>query len=89
MQQYRQLADTLAIIHGCLLHGSRVVIPASLRHQVLEQLHLGHFGMQRMKQLARSAVYWPNIDDDCYRGTTANYVTQTMSLTTLFRCRFT
>ena len=64
MQRYRQLADTLAIIHGCLLHGSRVVIPASLRHQVLEQLHLGHFGMQRMKQLARSAVYWPNIDDD-------------------------
>ena len=25
---------------------------------------MGHFGMQRMKQLARTAVYWPNIDDD-------------------------
>ena len=23
---------------------------------------MGHFGMQRMKQLARSAVYWPRID---------------------------
>ena len=27
-------------------------------------LNLGHFGMQRMKQLADTAVYWPNIDDD-------------------------
>ena len=45
-----------------LLFGSRVVIPASMRKEVLEQLHLGHFGMQRMKQLARTDVYWSNID---------------------------
>ena len=63
VQRYRQLADSLALCNGCLLFGSRVVIPASMRKEVLEQLHLGHFGMQRMKQLARTAVYWPNIDD--------------------------
>lgn len=61
--RYRQLADSLSLCNGCLLLGSRVVIPASMRKEVLEQLHLGHFGMQRMKQLARTAVYWPNIDD--------------------------
>ena len=37
--------------------------------QVLQLLHLGHFGMQRMKQLARSSAYWPdmnsNIEDMC------------------------
>eukprot|EP00731_Ephydatia_muelleri_P035708 Em0150g6a len=42
----------------------RVVIPPSLRAQVLQLLHLGHFGMQRMKQLARTAVYWPQIDSN-------------------------
>ena len=34
-------------------------------------LHLGHFGIQRMKQLARTVVYWPRIDTDitnqCHR----------------------
>ena len=35
-----------------------------MHQQGLEYLHLGHFGMQRMKQLARTAVYWPNIDED-------------------------
>ena len=34
----------------------------SLQSKVLDLLHLGHFGMERMKQLARTAVYWPGID---------------------------
>ena len=59
--------------NDCLLYGSRVVIPLSLRPQVLQLLHMGHFGMQRMKQLARTAVYWPRIDADivdlCHRCT--------------------
>ena len=64
MQRFRQLADSLSITNGCLVHGCRVVIPATLRSQALDQLHEGHFGMQRMKQLARTAIYWPNIDND-------------------------
>ena len=31
---------------------------------MLKLLHEEHFGIQRMKQLARTAVYWPNIDND-------------------------
>ena len=38
------------------------MVPASLQRQVLEILHLGHFGIQRMKQLAKTAIYWPGID---------------------------
>ena len=49
---------------GCLFYGTRVVIPTSVRPQALQLLHLGHFGMVRMKQLARSAVYWPHLDSD-------------------------
>jgi len=35
-----------------------------LHGQVLDLLHECHFGIQRMKQLARTAVYWPNIDSN-------------------------
>ena len=44
MQCFRQFTDSLSIINGCLLHCSRVVVPTSQHRQVLEQLHLGHFG---------------------------------------------
>ena len=64
VETFRKLSVSLSTIHGCLLLGSRVVIPPSLRAQVLQLLHLGHFGMQRMKQLARTAVYWPQIDSN-------------------------
>lgn len=64
MQRFRQIRDQLAICNGCLVLGQRAVIPVGLRRTVLGLLHLGHFGMQRMKQLARTSVYWPNIDDD-------------------------
>ena len=60
----KKLVDSLATENGCLFHGSRIVIPASIRTQTLNLLHLGHFGVQRMKQLARSVVYWPRLDDD-------------------------
>ena len=54
---YKKLDDLLSTEHECLFCGSRVVIPTSLRDQVLQLLHLRHFGMHRMKQLVRGAVY--------------------------------
>lgn len=74
VQDFKKIAASLSHANGCLFYGARVVIPESLQPQILQILHLGHFGMQRMKQLARSAVYWPRIDADivnlCHQCTT-------------------
>ena len=56
--------EWLSTENGCVFYGLRVIIPSTLRNHILKLLHLGHFGMQRMKQLARSTVYWPRIDFD-------------------------
>nr|XP_018907427.1 PREDICTED: uncharacterized protein LOC109037282 isoform X3 [Bemisia tabaci] len=55
--EYTQACD-------CLLWGHRLVIPAKLQKRILEELHLAHSGITKMKSLARSIVYWPNIDQD-------------------------
>ena len=64
LRHFRKLEHSLAIDNGCVFNGSRIVIPEALGKQVLHILHLGHIGMQRMKQLARSAVNWPHIDEN-------------------------
>ena len=64
VEDFRKISTSLSSVHGVLLNGTRLVIPGSLQPQVLQLLHAGHFGMQRMKQLARTAVYWPRIDVD-------------------------
>lgn len=43
---------------------ARVVIPLALRDNVLTLLHEGHWGITRMKQMARRYVWWPNISSD-------------------------
>ena len=63
VQEFKKYSSPLSVVDDCLINGNRVVIPEAMRKQILDILHLGHFGMQKMKQLARSAVYWPHIDN--------------------------
>ena len=62
LSQYSRYKDFLHIVHGCVLYGERVCIPEAMQQSVLRTLHTGHFGNSKMKQLARTTVFWPGID---------------------------
>lgn len=64
IRSYFNTRYSLSVVNGCLMRDIQVVIPTSLRHKVLRKLHDTHLGVVKMKQLARSHCWWPEINKD-------------------------
>ena len=64
IKPYWPYRDELVVIDGVILKGRHIVIPYSLRQQVLTQLHISHMGIEKTKLLAHDSVFWSNIKTD-------------------------
>ena len=49
LKPYQQRQQELVVERGCLLWGTKVVVPPKYRAQVLEELHAGHPGIVRIR----------------------------------------
>ena len=65
LQSYLAARACLSSVQGVLTYLNRIVIPASLRPDVLMRLHAGHQGQQqKVRDLAATSVWWPTVNVD-------------------------
>ena len=61
VKQYLHVRTELSVVEDLLMRGNRVVIPLSMRADILEKLHTGHQGTTKCRQRAKESVWWPGI----------------------------
>ncbi|GAB1597479.1 hypothetical protein Ahia01_000965400, partial [Argonauta hians] len=66
LKPYLKVRDNLSTIDGVALYKDRVVVPPSLRHEVLSTLHSAHQGTSSMISRAEASVFWPGIVNDIH-----------------------
>ena len=51
----------ITVVQNVLLMRSRIVIPSSMRLEVLDKLHEGHQGISKCRERAKQTVWWPGL----------------------------
>ena len=61
IRDYWSVRDELAVLDGIIYKGSRIVVPPSMRSDMISQVHGSHLGVVKCKQRAREALFWPGM----------------------------
>lgn len=82
VRDYWNFRKELTLHYGVLFKNQRIIIPLSLRSEMLARLHSSHLGIEACLRKARDQIYWPNMTthikevvakcEDCAEYQTAN-----------------
>ena len=58
--------DELSLADGLILKGMKIVVPLSLRKEMLAQIHETHMGITMCRQRSSEALFWPGMSQAIY-----------------------
>lgn len=64
LRVYFKNRNEIYVEDDLLFFNERIIIPGSLRREVLQFIHEGHQGIVKSKLRAKALVYWPGINND-------------------------
>ncbi|CAK1587161.1 unnamed protein product [Parnassius mnemosyne] len=64
VKPYWNVHNELHMIRGVLFRNNRIVIPLSLRKEMLRRIHEGHLGVEKCQRRARDVMWWPGMSAD-------------------------
>lgn len=60
--EYYSYQEATSVDGGLLLKGSRLIVPQSMRRDMLAQIHSSHLGIEKCKNRARDILFWPGMN---------------------------
>lgn len=79
---YFNFRDELSVQDGLIFRGERVIIPASLRKDMMNRIHSSHIGTEGCLRRARECLYWPGMSTDI-----KNYISSCETCRTYETCQ--
>ena len=61
-REYCHHRNYLSEYDGILLKGAQIIIPQSMRNEMLVILHESHFGIEKPCNLAKDVMLWPGMN---------------------------
>ena len=64
LKDYWNYREDLSVRNGLVLKGHRLIVPESLRTQMLSLVLQGHMGTEKCLLRAKDCLFWPGISKD-------------------------
>jgi len=61
IREYWNFRDEISVNDGLLFRCSQVIVPRSMRPDMIRQVHSGHLGLEACLRRARDILYWPGM----------------------------
>ena len=62
LKSFVSIFNDLYIDQEVIFYGSRIVVPEKQQYRLLQELHMTHIGIVKMKEVSRNYFWWPNIN---------------------------
>lgn len=61
ISEYWNIRTELSLCDGIIMKTDRIVIPVTLRKEMLTKIHTGHLGIEKCRNRAKQVMYWPGM----------------------------
>ena len=86
MKELFNVRRQLSVSDGLLMYADRIVVPTSLRSEMLDRIHQGHQGIMKCLERIKISVWWPEITKDVKRIVAVNTVKHSNRVSPRNRC---
>ncbi|XP_059061148.1 uncharacterized protein K02A2.6-like, partial [Achroia grisella] len=64
VKPYWNFKEELSMNYGLIWKGNKILIPKSLRQEMLQKIHIGHMGLEKCTLRSREIMFWPGLNND-------------------------